>query len=620
MHSNRTPASSVPRARVVVLEAPRGAARRERLRRWTDAAGRGGPGRVLPCDSEAGGVWAGVEEWIREILPELELRAPDLFVAHDAELTHVVPALRTRVRPRHVSLTDLSSRDEAVRNYAADRVKRIPHGIVDLLAGWHARTGGGPWAVACDDFDRRGAVAGQFFRHLLRRRGGAMELWLVLAVDPGAGEATARELAPYARVRTVRMDLPAGPEPACDPAEAGARAAGMEEWVLRDTLHVRIHAHTLAVLWAQAGRAERVTYWRMAELGMLTQLGYYEDALRHAAAVEAGLACFDAAGAPYSRAAVVNKLYTVYLTVGRAADARDVLQREGLDRLTVPTERAHALYQMAMLHARFLPVRDLPLAERYLHDALAEIERAELEPADRHFHTVFLLNGLAYVRVREGRPAEAAEMTTANYARLDDHLPPERHRLHRSVLLYNAAQVYAQNGEHDAALRYLGEAMAMDPGYSEYYNDRGSIYLKMGRLAEAEADYRRAIEMSAPYPEVWYNLGQCLLRAGRTPEAEAAYERAVDLDPARPQPWAALAGVRRAQGHPRAALEAWDAAVAADPANPFVRANRAALRLELGSVDEGLADLDHAVALAPGHPGLLRNRAVARAALEAVAI
>lgn len=618
MESNAEQPAGPPRARVVVLEAPRGAARRARLERWAAARRRGGQAWLLPCDTETGGVWAGVEEWIGDLLPGLESAAPDLFLAHDGELTQVVPALRTRVRPRHVSLTDASNKDEAVRNYAADRVKRIPHGVIDLLAAWHARTGGGRWAVACDDFDRRGPIASHFFRHLLRRKGTELGLTMVVAVDPGAGDETARELEPFARVRRVRLDLAEGGGPEPEAAEAESRAAEMEAWVKTDTLHIRMHAHTLARLWERAGRADRATYWRMAQLGILTQLGYYEDALRLAPAVERDMALFDGTDAPYRRAAVVNKLYTVYLTAGRVDAARDVLQREGLDRLAVPEERAHALYQMSMLHARFLPARDLPLAERYLHEALEEIERADLPPDERHFHTVFLLNGLAYVRVREGRPAEAVEMTTANYARLDDHLPAERHRLHRSVLLYNAAQVYAQNGEHDAALRYLGEAIEMDPSYSEYHNDRGSIYLKLGRLHEAEADYRRAIEMSAPYPEVWFNLGQCLLRAGRAGEAEAAYERAVDLDPARPQAWAALAGLRRAAGRPDAALDAYDTAVAADPVNPFLLANRAALRLELGSIREGLADLDAAVALAPGHPGLLRNRTLARRTYEAV--
>ncbi|HET6762217.1 MAG TPA: tetratricopeptide repeat protein [Longimicrobiaceae bacterium] len=615
-------ASSLPttsaRPTVLVLEAPRGPARLERLQRWAASRTRAGKVWLLPCDRDTGGVWAGVEEWISGVLPDLELRAPDLFLRHDSELTQVVPALCTRVRPRYVNLTDASNRDEAVRNYSADRVRRIPHGIIDLLAAWHERTGGAAWSVACDDFDRRGPIVGRFFRELVRRRGRQLGLTLLAAVSPGAAEETARELASFARVRIIRLTLAPAANPLPDRDEAARRAAEMEAWVKRDTLWVRMHAHTLANLWRAAGRPERVAYWTMAEVGILTQFGYYEDAFRGATAVERDLACFDDADAPYSRAAVVNKLYTVYLTVGLTERARAVLQREGLDRLTAPVDRAHALYQMAMLHARFLPSKDLAAAEACLQEALAELEHAELEPADRHFHTVFLLNGLAFVRVRLGNAAEAVEMTTASHARLDEHLPPGRHRLHRSVLLYNAAQVYAQNGEHESALEYLSAAMEMDPYYSEYYNDRGSIYLKTGRLAEAEADYRRAIEMSAPYPEVWYNLGQCLTRAGRLSEAAAAYERAVDLDPTRPQAWAGLAAARRAMGDAPAALAAYDAAIAADDANPFLLANRGSLRLERGDVDGGLADLDAAASRAPDNPALRRNREIALAALEPV--
>ncbi|MBV9111029.1 MAG: hypothetical protein JO306_16605, partial [Gemmatimonadetes bacterium] len=202
-------------------------------------------------------------------------------MSHDGELTHVLPALRTRVRPRHVSLTDASNRDEAVRNYAADRVNRIPHGVIDLLSAWHARRGGGRWALACDDFDRRSAITGKFFHHLLRRRGGVLGLSMVVAVEPGAGPSVARELAVAAHVRVVRAALPgsaaAAPDP--DPDQAGRKAAEMEAWVRRDTLYVRLHAHTLARLWEHANRPERAIWWRMAELGMLTQLGYYEDAL-----------------------------------------------------------------------------------------------------------------------------------------------------------------------------------------------------------------------------------------------------------------------------------------------------------------------------------------------------
>ncbi len=596
-------------AHVVVLEAAAGAARRERLEAWARGCEDrpGWSGWLLSADTARGGVWAGLNAWLEALLPRLEATAPQLVVRHDQELTQVLPLLRARIRPRFIPLTESAARDEAVRNYAADRAYRIGHGVIELLEAWHAASGGGRWAVACDDFDRRGAIVADFFRHLVRRRGDALGLVLVAAVDPGQGDAVAAEMAPFARVTRVAMELEPGPDDAPDPAEAAARAAAMEAWVREDTAYVRAHGHEVIGLWEAAGRADRAADWHAMVMGLLTQAGFYADALRHAEVVRANLHLFDRPGFFFTRAALVDKLQVLYVTSGRLDEALAVLQAEGLDRLTDPAERARVLYQLAMLHGRHLPRRDPALAERCLDQALAEVERAEMDPEERAFLTGFLLNGLAYLRFRQGNAPEAIELSHGNSERLERELPPGRHRLHRSVLLYNAGQVYAQAGAVDEAVRHFTAAMEMDPYYSEYYNDRGNLYLKQGRAAEAEPDYRRAIELSPPYPEVWFNLGQCLARLGRADEAEAAWERAVDLDPARAEPWVNLARARHARGERERALAAYAAAVAADPRNAFVLANRAAVRFELGRLDDAAADLARAVELAPGHDALRRN-------------
>ena len=618
MHS--TPAlpfsASGPGPRVTVLEAAAGNARRDLLQAWVnDAALQTSGAWLLPCDAGREGMWGGLNTWLRAILPDLETRAPDLFVQHDAEFTAVLPDLRLRVRPRHVTLTEAAEKDEGVRNWAQDRAYRIPQGIVDLLDAWHERTGGGEWAVACDGFDGRGALVGHFFRQLVRRRGATLGLRLVIAVQPGNGDAVAAELERYAPVERVRMELPAGPDDALNPEEAARRAAEMEAWVKEDTLWVMMHAHEVIRLWNAASRADRAADWHARALGMYAHMGYYEDAYRHLPPVLANLSVFDQPGASYGRAKVVSNLRIVYITNGRADEALRVMETEGLAWLTDPMDRVHALYVVAMLHARHLPQRDMAKGEEYLRRALEEVERADLSPADRAFHTGFLLNGLAYVRFRQGDSAEAASLSHQNSERMDENLPPERHRLHRSVLLYNAGQVYGQTGDYEKALQYFSAAMEMDPNYSEYYNDRGTVLQKLGRFDEAEQDYLRAIGLSPPYPEVWFNLGQCYTRSGRPAQAESAYLRALDLDPARPEGWVNLARARQALGRPADALAAYDAAIAADDSNPFVLANRAGLRLQLGRPHDALEDLDRAVALAPENPALQRNRAVVLQAL-----
>jgi tetratricopeptide (TPR) repeat protein len=343
--------------------------------------------------------------------------------------------------------------------------------------------------------------------------------------------------------------------------------------------------------------------------------GYYEDALRHAGEVHASLPREGAGPHFLSRWGVISAVFYAYIINGRAADGLALLE-ETLPSLGEPRDRARALYQMSMLHARYLPERDLAQAEAYLRAAMDEVER-DTAPGgdDRHFMRVFLDNGLALVRHRQGRAADAVSLTRDGFDHLEANLADGRHQLHRSVLLYNAAQVFASTGAIDEALRGYSAAIAMDPFYSEYYNERGSLYLRAGRHAEAMDDYLRAIEFASPYPEVWVNLGQCHALLGRWADACAAYERAVDLDPGRFLAHVGLARALAALGEPARAVAAYDAALALDPAHPLLYANRAALHFGLGDAGAALADLDRAIEGEPGNAALLRNRALALRAL-----
>src|SRR5581483_4654490 len=112
---------------------------------------------------------------------------------------------------------------------------------------------------------------------------------------------------------------------------------------------------------------------------------------------------------------------------------------------------------------------------------------------ERCFLEVFLGNGLAFIRHRQGRPEEALEICRQGFKLLEEKLVQDRHRLHRSVLLYNMAQVYSALREPDKAIEYYSAAMQYDPYYSEYFNERGNAYLSLGKSEQAIADYHEAI-------------------------------------------------------------------------------------------------------------------------------
>jgi tetratricopeptide (TPR) repeat protein len=269
--------------------------------------------------------------------------------------------------------------------------------------------------------------------------------------------------------------------------------------------------------------------------------------------------------------------------------------REGLARIDNPANLARVCYILAMIHARHLPPPDYPRAEAYIDQGLAALEGADLPEEDRAFLRVFILNGLAFIRHRQGRSAEALDLCRSGFALLEERLPPDRHRLHRSSLLSNMAQVHAAAG--------------FDPNNTDFYNDRGNALACLDRLEEAVADYRTAIRLSPPYHEVWTNLGQALKRLGRIEEARDAYTRALDLDSRQPLPRLGRAQSAALLGRTAEARADYTLALAQDPAQPLLLANRAVLWFQEGRLAEALADLDQAIEMEPGNPDLYYNRA-----------
>src|SRR6185437_6511416 len=118
--------------------------------------------------------------------------------------------------------------------------------------------------------------------------------------------------------------------------------------------------------------------------------------------------------------------------------ALHVLRTDGLQKVEDKAALVEIHYFLAMLHARFLPRRDLERATEHLDRALALIPELAVSDERRYFLTVFMRNGLAYVRHRQGRAEETLQLCLSGFDELQQRLAPDAHRLHRSVLLYNA--------------------------------------------------------------------------------------------------------------------------------------------------------------------------------------
>lgn len=601
---------------VVIVEAPPGHERRQALATLVAEAGKDEFARLLVCDFAGHGPWAGLAELLGELLPEMEKEMADMVTQHHQELGLILPETRARLWRSHnpATLTDRVPLNERVRSYPIDRAYRLVHGAIDLLRSYSARRGGQPWLLIFDDFQGGGALVKRFVREVARRGLGSTRLTLVIGVDPDAGVEEARAFAEMPRI--LQLDLGATDTVLPDPDQMEADALALEALTQERPQEAELHLAQLIYRWSHSRQSERALKWRSLALSIYNHYGFYEDALRLAAPIVDDIdRAVMASEGIFRRWDIVSGIFNALVAVGRPEDAHVLVLEQANNPETPANDLMGIYYSLAMLNARFMRNPDFELAEGYLERALEETRNATVSETDKHFLSVFILNGLAFIRYRQGRHEEAVRLCNDGYEHLKRHLGADEHRLHRSVLLYNIAQVNSANRSYEDAVRNYSVAIEMDPNYSEYYNERGSVFLKMGRLAEALADYRRAIETSPPYSEVWANLGQAYRLLGQWPEAKAAYERAIELVPGQALALVGLAQVLDALGDSTGALARYTAALAEDPNQPLVLANRAALFYEQGKYPESLADLDQALLLAPDNADLYLNRAVVAAEL-----
>ncbi|MBP6748659.1 MAG: tetratricopeptide repeat protein [Xanthomonadaceae bacterium] len=560
-----------------------------------------------------GGPWAGLSDFLDALVPAIDAAAPELLERHRYELAMAVPSLRKRFPLTEASLTDASPVKERVRSYPVDRAYRLLHGLIDLLDEWLPRDGR-RHVLVLHHIDETSALMRRFFNGLARRRLAGLPLDLILVASPDRATQVIEWLAPSEPQR-IAADLPAE----VDAPDLDALRAEIVELETRVNAAIGQADNLLPRLidaCEATGHHAQAQRWRATTLILFNHHGLYEDALYFGEPVLTDFDEIDQGERKFGRWNIVSGLFNAYAALGRAEDGLRVVRDEALTKITEPNDLVSIYYTLAMLHCRFLPQRDFALAEDYLQRAMDLLEKVTFSEAEKHYLAVFNLNGVAFIRFQQGRIDEAIALCREGFDRLERHLQDHQYRLHRSVLLYNIAQVYSAVRDYNEAIKYYTAAMEMDPRYSEYHNERGSMYLKLGRLDEAIHDFREAIGLSPPYFEVWTNLGQAYRRKGDYAAAVDAYSQAVDIEPTAP-----LARIGRAQAYealerPDAALTDYDAALRSYPNDALLLSNRAALLFEAGRISESLRDLDEALRVSPEQADLYENRAIALAALE----
>jgi cell division protease FtsH len=144
----------------------------------------------------------------------------------------------------------------------------------------------------------------------------------------------------------------------------------------------------------------------------------------------------------------------------------------------------------------------------------------------------------AIVRLRNGEPEAAiADLTEA--IRLDSTLA-RAYYLRGSVLL--------QQERADEALADLNEAIRLDPDDAAAYLNRGVALHRLGDHDGAAADYGQAVRRAPEQAPAYYNRGLVHFATGALEEAIADFTEAIRLDPEAAASYAARGRARQGLG------------------------------------------------------------------------
>ncbi|MBG0831188.1 tetratricopeptide repeat protein [Planomonospora sp. ID67723] len=488
---------------------------------------------------------------------------PELVARYDIELRAVAPDLHDLVPSRRQSIAAHLPPAERILVHAPRRTLRLANGLAEFVREHLADTG--PRTLVVENASEADPTDRELLQVLRRRIGPEL---LTLVVDE----------------QTV-------PEPELDPAEHDKRADELER---QGTVGARLGAIPY--------HRERGTDPRRAVEALRFAVEWCLDTGCHHAVAELGLRALplvDPETEPDLWWRFLHSTATALGSLRREDEAEALFDRARRESVS-PVTHAAAAYSTGMLKVRHHDParRDPDAALAWVNQAIA-ISTLLPDRRERAFKLGFDLNGRALIEVRLGRPAKALELVQQAVDLADRELAPDEHPIHRLVLLANRAQLAIMLGRPEDALEDLDRVIAADPGYPDYYIDRGNLLHRLGRLDAAVADYESAMEAGPPFPEPYYNRAEVRFSTGDHSGALADLDHALELDPEFVDALANRAGLLAALGEYGRARADAEAGLALDPDNPYLLCALGQVEMAEGRHAKARAALDRALERAP---------------------
>jgi tetratricopeptide (TPR) repeat protein len=166
-------------------------------------------------------------------------------------------------------------------------------------------------------------------------------------------------------------------------------------------------------------------------------------------------------------------------------------------------------------------------------------------------------------------------------------------------------------GHFDMALQDLNCALALGREQPAFFDQRGQLFVRIGRQAEALEDFRRALELN-PNADRCYRYGLTLSSLEHYGEALPYLEKAVELQPNYVEAITERGMVRMELGRFELAKEDFDQAVRIDPNYHIAWSHRAVYHHRRREWGEAVANASRAIELSPGYALPYKLRALAK--------
>lgn len=209
-----------------------------------------------------------------------------------------------------------------------------------------------------------------------------------------------------------------------------------------------------------------------------------------------------------------------------------------------------------------------------------------------------LMNALAYIEVRLGRPDDADRRLQETLSRFPRHLGA----------VVAAARLRLSRNDVQGAEEVLRKAADLEPPVTAAVVALGDLYAKTGRHAEAESQFKRALQLEPESAPALIGLAELRIRAGENNEAESLLKR---VSSQRNSPYRFLyANLLLASGKHALAITELQETVRRDPADRDARTQLVGAYASSGKTTDAARVLAQALDRNPKDAEALLQRAV----------